>query len=279
MRMLDLLNWFLVTVTDYVLGWTLHMPRFAVLVLVAVGEAVTITYIQKWTTNQDKLKRMKHDKARLKQLIKEAMKRGDKEAVKRYRQTGSSIATTHMRMELLPIVVSLVPIIFLATWAFARLGYLPPQKGSPVIVKAYFPSTEIGKLVHILPQQGLEATSGWIQKIGDDKDKSGKLVGGMAAWDLKCTDAGGRFMLTIRCNGKAVQKELLVDGRKYADPLVFYSGSGPTGVKAVELAMPEYKPLGIVPGIPWLTFPPWLVGDLMMVIPLSLLLKPLLKIY
>ena len=47
------------------------MPRFIVLVLVAFGEALTITLIQKFATNQDRLRRMKSDKARLKELIRE----------------------------------------------------------------------------------------------------------------------------------------------------------------------------------------------------------------
>jgi uncharacterized membrane protein (DUF106 family) len=273
--MLEALNLFLVTTTGHLLDWTLHFPRIVVLIMVGVGEALTITYIQKFTTNQDRLRRMKSDKARLKQLIKQAKKSRDKEAIKRYRSTNSSIATLHMRMELAPIFISLIPIIFLATWAFARLGYQPPRAGDPLLVKAYFPPADIGKLVHMLPQENLDASTGWIQKITEDKNPSGKVANGIALWDLR-SRADGRFLLPIRYEGKTTTKELLVDGKKYAEPIQFYNG---TGVDAVELVMPEYKPLGIVPGIPWLTFPPWLVGDLIIVIPLSLLLRPVLRVH
>jgi hypothetical protein len=273
--MLEAINAFLVNSTGFFLDWTLTFPRLVVLLLITIGQALIITYIQKWASDQDRLRRMKSDKARLKQLLKAAKKSGDKDAVKRHRATLSSIATVHMKSQIAPVLISLIPIVFLATWAFARLGYEPPRPNDPLLVRAYFPSADIGKLVHIQPPAGLEASTGWIQKIVEDKDPEGKVTNGIARWTLSAK-SNGRFLLPIRHDGKTSTKELLVDGKKYAEPLQFFPESN---IEAVELVMPEYKPLGIVPGIPAIIFPPWLVANLLIVIPLSLLLRPILRVY
>ncbi len=41
----------------------------------------------------------------------------------------------------------------------------------------------------------------------------------------------------------------------------------------------EYHPLNIIPGFPRVFLPPWIVGYLIIVLPLSFLLKPMLRVY
>ena len=94
---------FCVTLMDYVLGWSLHLPHVAILALLAVCTAVVLTGVRKFTTNQDLLGRAKADKARLKVLMRAAKQAGDKEAVKRYRATNGEIGAVGMKAELLPL--------------------------------------------------------------------------------------------------------------------------------------------------------------------------------
>ncbi len=272
---------FCVTLMDYVLGWSLHLPHVAILALLAVCTAVVLTGVRKFTTNQDLLGRAKADKARLKVLMRAAKQAGDKEAVKRYRATNGEIGAVGMKAELLPLAASLIPIALLATWAFSRIGYEPPLGGEPVTIKAYFATSEIGNLVHIVPPAGLEAKSGWIQKIGEDKDAGGKVAGGLATWQVRATGGGGSFVLPVRYKGETFEKALLIDGYKYAEPVQAYEKAGgeKAACEAIQIDLPEYKPLGIVPGFSKIGLPPWIIGYLILVIPLSFLLKPVLRIH
>jgi hypothetical protein len=47
----------------------------------------------------------------------------------------------------------------------------------------------------------------------------------------------------------------------------------------VDMADHEYHPLNIIPGFPRVFLPPWIVGYLIIVLPLSFLLKPMLRVY
>lgn len=272
---------FCLKIIDPLLGWSLHVPRFAVLALLAVCTAVVLTGVRKFTTNQGRLGRAKADKARLKELLRAAKQAGDKEAVKRYRATIGEIGAVGMKAELLPLAASLIPIALLATWAFSRIGYEPLRGTEPVTIKAYFAASEIGNLVHIVPPAGLEAKSRWIQKIGEDKDASGKVVGGLATWRVRATAGGGEFVLPVRYKGQTFEKALLIGGYKYAEPVQAYekAGGGKAVCEAIQIEMTEYKPLGFVPGFPRIGLPPWIIGYLILVIPLSFLLKPVLRIY
>lgn len=301
--MLSQINNFIVAFMDLLLNWMLQFPRIWILVFLGFAEALILTLIPKFTTNQDMLKRGKFDKIRLKELLKEAKQKGDKDAIKRYRTTIGSIGTISLKAQGLPLVVSLVPILFIALWAFSRIAYESPRAGDNIIVRAYFPAAQIGNLAHLVPVKGLEAkvpvkraedlvpekpietsaspNGAWIQRIVEDKDTEGKVVDGYAIWVVHCTEGGGRFPLKIRYKGQTVEKALLVGDHLYEQPLSYYSEGA---IQAVEIAMPEYKPLGIIPGIPipgapWLAFPAWLVGYMIIVVPLAFALKPLLRVY
>lgn len=274
--MLDALNNFFLSVANPLLGWMLHLPRDLVLFIVAIGTAMILTVVRLFTTNQELLKRCKDDKGRLKQLMREAKKRRDKEAVLRHRTTLGQIGMLSMKAEGKPLLASLIPIALLAVWCFGNIAYVPPEPGEPVTVKAYFPVGKIGKTVHVVPQNGIAADEGWIRNVAPDLDAEGKATNGVAAWTLRCEKRDEPYALEFRFMGKTYQKQLIVDGLRYAAPLEFYDDEA---VEVAEIAMPEYKLFGIVPGIPWIMFQPWIVGYLVIVLPFSFFLKPLLRIH
>ncbi len=274
--MVETLNNLILAVMDPLLGWALHLPRDLVLVGVAVCTALILTLVRLGTTDQDRLSRCKRDKGRLKELIREAKKSKDKEALARYRTTLREINAVSFKAEGKPLLASIVPIAFLAVWCFARLGYVPPQGGDTVQVNAYFPLSGIGRLAHFVPRDGLTAADGWIRRVDEDRDPAtGRVVNGIASWQLAAEPSEEPYELMLRHSGATVRKELFVDGVHYAPPLEFYPDAP---VEAVELAMREYRPFGVVPGLAILAFPPWLIGYLIVVVPLSFALKPLLGI-
>lgn len=277
--MLDTLNSIILTIGDPLLGWLLGLDRNIALFIVAIGTALILTLVRLFTTNQNLLGRCKKDKARLKQLMREAKKTGDKDAVARYRTTTGQIGMKSMKAEGKPLLASIVPIAILACWCWARIAYLPLVPEEQVDVSVYFLDSEIGKLVHIVPQEGLEAEEGWVQAIERDvvKETGKPLDNGVARWKLRCRKSDEDYLLQIRHNGKTFKKNLIVDGRHYADPFRFYYDD--EEVICSEIHMTEYELFGIVPGISWLALQPWIMGYLLIVLPFSFLLKPVLRIH
>jgi uncharacterized membrane protein (DUF106 family) len=276
---LETLNSIILQVGDPLLSWLLYLPRDAALLIVALGTALILTVVRVFTTNQNLLGRCKKDKARLKQLMREARKSGDKDAVARYRATMAQIGMRTLRAEGKPLLASFVPIAIVACWCWARIAFLPLTSEEPVGVKAYFAVSEIGKLVHIIPQEGIEADNRWIRAIERNVDKDGREVdNGVARWKLSCRQRDGQYVLQIRYNGRIFEKNLIVDGRRYAEPIMFYEDDVVL-CSEIDMADHEYHPLNIIPGVPQLFLPPWIVGYLIIVVPLSFLLKPLLRIH
>lgn len=279
--MFEAINNAVLTVGDPLLGWMLNLPRDLVLIFVALGTALVLTVVRRWTTNQDRLGRAKADKRRLKELTREAKARGDKDAVKRYRTSLQQIGIMSMKAEGKPLLASLLPIAVIAVWAFSNINYQPPTPGEPVTVKAYFPISAIGETAHIVPADGLSDVGGtWVREIKPGYDPKGKeITDGQATWDLEASSRPEPYTLEVRHAGETVTKELIVDGKRYATPLVFYNDKDEEAFTAVELVMPEYKPFGIVPGWAGAGLQPWIVGYLIIVIPLSVVLKPVLRTY
>lgn len=65
---------------------------------------------------------------------------------------------------------------------------------------------------------------------------------------------------------------LAVGSKKYESPLVTFPDES-----AVEVKLQQRKLFGIVPGIEAIGFAPWLIGYLLLVLPLVFLVRPLMK--
>lgn len=274
--MLDAINSFLMSLADPLLGWLLHLPRDLALVIIAVGTALLLTVIRKWSTNQDMLKRCTDDKAVLKKRVAAAKKQNDKETVTRCGLTVGQIGMKTMMAEGKPLLWSLIPIGLIAAWAFGRMGYLPAQSNETVNLKMYFPEVS-EELVHLVPQDGVSAANGWIHHVAEDKASDGSSTGaGVAEWRVRFQTRPQPYILKFRCKGRTLEKEFLADGLRYSTPVSSY---GENSGELFQIELPIYKPLGIVPGLSAVMLEPWMIAYLAIAISLSFALKPLLRIY
>lgn len=302
--MLETINNFCTTVMDFVLGWSLSLlPRDLILVLVALLTSLTLTGVRVFTTNQDMLKRMKADKGRLKQLIREAKARGDREAVKRHKGIFQTIGMKSFKYEGLPLLASIVPIAFLAVWAFARLGYVAPGEGTKTRLVVDFPLYANGDFVSLVPRPGMAVDgNNWVRRVEKKEvkfDARGRLPvvlwgkhpanipentveKAQAVWEVSCRKEANAYPLDFRFRGQTLDHQLIVDGRTYYSPL----GTWVDGTVNLQMDLPEYKFLGFIPSLDFywkgqcvLPLDAWLLGYLLIVIPLALLLKPILRIY
>ena len=277
-----MLNTVILNVMDFLVGWLLHLPTDAALVVVALGTSAILTFIRPFTTDQDLLRRCRADKKRLGELMRGAKRERDGAALARCRATQGLVAMMQMKAELKPLLVAVLPIAVLAVWCFARLGYLPARPGEPVTVNAYFAASAVGKVVHIVPVEGLSAEGGWVRRV-EEKTPGVFMpsfprgrISGIASWTLRAAGRTEPYVLAIRCDGRTIERPLLVDGRRYIPPVELHEGGD---VRAVETVLKSYKPFGFVPGISWLLFDPWLVGYLLLTIPFVFALRKLCRIY
>ena len=102
--MFTAINDLLLKIADPLLGWLLWLPTDVVLVVVGVATGAILTFARPWTTNQDLLRRCSQDKKHLRQLIKEAKKKKDKESVRRYRSSLGMISLKTLKSEGLPLL-------------------------------------------------------------------------------------------------------------------------------------------------------------------------------
>ncbi len=258
---------------DLLLGWMLFLPAEAVVIAIGVLTVVVMMVIRRRMTDQDLLARADADLGRIKQLIRQARREKDRDAIKRYRRTRGEISLKKLRAEGKPLLISIIPIVLLATWAMARLDYRPPAPGEEVTLLAYTPLVEAGEVMHMLPEDGLEATDGWVRPI--EPVAEGGETYGLARWTVRSNgEKPGRWTLTLRLDDRTLEHPLIVGERTYAQPLVFHDQQHVT-----ELEMRRMRMFGVIPGIEAIMMPPWLVGYLLVVFPAYFLFKRLFKVH
>jgi uncharacterized membrane protein (DUF106 family) len=265
--LLDLWNSLCLTICDPLLGWMLWLPTDLLLLLLAILTSVLMTAIRRYTSNQDLLTRLDADKKLLKTLQNEAKAKKDSTALARFKVLATRHAIKALGQEGKPLLWSILPIALLATWAFQRVEFLPPKSGETLEVSLLTAAKHDGQLAHVIPQPGvnpdrsvqvLSATTAWGQQVAK------------ATWTLK--PEPGTYKLTVRSETGTYDLPLAVGSKKYESPLVTFPDES-----AVEVKLQQRKLFGIVPGIEAIGFAPWLIGYLLLVLPLVFLVRPLMK--
>jgi hypothetical protein len=311
--MLEHLNDVLLRLADPVLGPLLGLPRDVALLLVAVGTALVLALVRVFTTRQELLKRCAADKKRLKARIKAVRSRPDEKTahahaaalrdelaragraldpadaerverllvralkrrdLKALRATRNAVGLKTLRQEGLPLLVSLPLIVFVAAWAFARIGYYPPAAGRPVTVAMYLPKSAAGTLVHLEPQPGLAAPDGWVRTVRIETD-AGQTYG-LARWRLVGQASERPYPLRIKRGSERWEHRLLIGQDTCSPPLKAFDARGE---HVLEVGLRPYKPFGVIGAIPGVPLAPWILGYLAIVIPFVPLLKRLLGLY
>ncbi len=273
--MLERINDGIVGLMDHVLGWMLILPADLQILIVAVGTGAILTFARLFTTDQDLLRRVAADKKRLKELLREAKARSDKEAKRRHQQTMAQVAMKSMRGEGKPLLLALLPILLLATWAFRRLEFHPPAEDEVVGFVLYTPLSVVGQPVHlVVPEEVRGDGGGWVRVVEPDPAPDGTVINGIAVWPIRAVE--GEHRLVARTRGDSFEHPYEAGRRTYGPPLIFHDLE--LGW-VTELRMRPVRFLRIVPGIPFLFMPPWMVAYLLLAIPSVLLIRKVFRIH
>jgi uncharacterized membrane protein (DUF106 family) len=275
--MIDLWNNFALALVDLILGWLLLFPATVAIVVVSIGSGAILTLARRFTTDQTKLRIAAEDRKRQKELAKEAKARGDKPAAKRHAAVRNQISVMTLGQEGKPLLVSLLPIALLATWAVERLEFHPPAIDDEVTVISYVPRRFVGQTMHIVPVEGLEPGGTWISAI-----VPGEIMGipcGEARWTFRVSDPEAapiqEFPLQVRIERETLDSALRFGAQTYASARRWF----PRHEIRIDTDLEQVRPFGIIPGIDAILFPPWLVAYILLVIPSVFGTKKLFGIY
>ena len=251
------------------LGWLLWLPRDAALVLLAVLSVLLAVGLRRLVTDQPLLRRAQPGPAATQAADPRSTRiRRDEPARARYRRTAGAVAVLRARQETRTLLVSLLPLAMLMTWASQRIHYLPPAPQEPVEFVAWLPSSAVGSVLHLVPSSGLHSQGGWVREVTPSQlDGSPR---GTATWVLQAAASDNDYPLTLRFRERSFEHPVLIGQSRYAPTRRVHGGDVET-----ELRLREYRPFGIDAGA-WL--PPWLLGYVVLALIAYPLLKRLLRV-
>ncbi len=270
---------FCLSAGDVLFGWLLMLQRDVGIIALALLSVLALRGVRVFTTNQDQLRRADDDKATLKQLVRAAKAKGDRETVARHKRVLGMLGILKLKAEGLPLLASLPIIGLLATWALYRMEFVPPRDGETVEIELNAPVSVAGQPVLLVPQDGVRAEGGWLQRM--EAQAQGNDAVAVGIWHVTATSRETPYELEFRLPARdapqgfrTVTRPLIVGQRHYAEAIGEHDGGVRTQVK-----MTQVKLFDALPGLHDAFFPPWLTAYFLIVIVLMFALKPVLRIY
>ncbi len=255
----------ILSIGDFLLGWLMWLPRDVPLFVLAVLTAVILVVVRRWATNQDQLRRAKADRRTLKRLRRDAKAKADRAAMASLKALQARIGMMRLKAEVKPLLWAIVPIALLATWCYERLPYLPPKPGSTFTIELLHPVSAHGDLAHVVLPSFLEPVDRLLQPILAEDLPSQRY--GIATWQLtrQLSPAPHDGPSIIQCVSPMGRFDHPFEPSPTRLPLIARNHDD-AGTIITRLVLEERRLLGVVPGIPALALPAWLVGYLIIVI-------------
>jgi hypothetical protein len=266
-----------VKIFDVLLGWTLGF-RSEVTILLVAAFAVAIALLIRWfVTDQASLRRIADDLRKLRQLIRRARSRLDRDAIARHRRVRAAVLGLKLRKELPAAVVSLIPLAALLTWGHRRLDLVPPR-AEAFTIRALLPISAEGRLIHLVPEKGLTCPDGWVRKLTllyaySMSDPHLEPSHTVAQWSMSAGPETREIDVRIRFGDRTMTHPVLLRSAHYELPRVNHAGIGMT-----EVLQPLNRPFGIGIGTARLGLYPWLFPFVGLAVVMYLAARRILKI-
>ncbi|MFO0820196.1 MAG: hypothetical protein U1A77_19770 [Pirellulales bacterium] len=243
---------------DFALGWSLELPRDVTLVLLVLATISLTVIARRFFTDQDRLRRCRHDLKRLSELIRQAKQSGDQQERHRLVQTDLQVRWIQFMADLRVLLVVIVPIGGLVIWASERIAYLPLVVGEPIEFRLSTPSASLERRAHLVPADELSTNSGWVAWVVSDPDDADR---GRAVWQFQVDQIPREQPLILEvCHaGERAWHPLRVGDGRY-EPLNQRHDS--KAILETLVVLEEYRFLGLIPGWPQIGLAPWMVSYL-----------------
>jgi uncharacterized membrane protein (DUF106 family) len=243
---------------DFVLGWSRELPRDVTLVLLVLATISLTLVARRFFTDQDRLRRCRHDLKRLPELIRQAKQSGDQQERHRLVQTVLQVRWIQFRADLRVLLVVAVPIGGLVIWASERIAYLPLAVGETIELRLSTPSASLERRAHLVPTDDLTTNSGWIAWVVSDPDDADR---GRAVWQFQVDQMPRKqpLMLEVSHAGERALHPIRVGDGGYEPLSRRHDGKA---ILETSVVLEEYRFLGLVPGWPQIGLAPWMVSYL-----------------
>lgn len=241
-----------------VFGWLLNIPSILAIIFLATLLALISTLLQKFLTNQAKMKRLRDDTKKYQEQMKRL--RDDPEKMMKVQQKVLPIQMELMKESFKPLLVTLVPFLLVFFWLSSHFAFFPVEPNTPFIVSATF-------------EKGIggTATLGGSSAILIETPEQ-TVKDGMVKWVVKAP--AGEYDLNLTFAGATFYRRVLVTSdREYLQPQMPLSGT----VKSFDVENRKLTPLGDNFSLfGW--HPGWIFYYIILSIPLSLLFKKLFDV-
>lgn len=243
-----------------VFGWLLDIPPIVAIIFLSVLLGLISTLLQKYMTNQAKMKRLKDDTKKMQVQMKEHQKKGDQDKLMAVQKKMMPLQMQLMKESFRPLIVTMIPFLLIFFWLGSHFAFFPILPDEPFTVTVEFEKGVSGEATLVVPEQ--------LTLEEDVKE----IVEGAAVWTL--SGPAGTYPLTLSYAGAEFSREVLItEERKYIRPISSMKGT----VKEFNVDNQKLLPLGDGFNLfGW--FPGWIFYYIIFSIPVSLGLKKLLKV-
>lgn len=189
---------------DFVFGPVLELPTFWAVLVMSLIISLIITFIYKYTTNQNLMKELKDEIKELQKWARE-LKDNPSEMMK----VNKKMMETNMKYmthSLKPTLITFIPIILIFGWMGSNFAYEPIKPKQEFAVNAFFAEGESGKIKIYAPEE--------IEVQGDAEKE---IKDGRSSWLLR--GEKGEYLLEFGINGEKQSANVLIDDAKYSEPV------------------------------------------------------------
>ena len=200
---------FLNPIFDFLFGWLLALPPFWSIAILSLIMSLLVTFITKWTTDQNLMKHLKDESKELQKQIKALKDNPEKMMEVQKKHMESSMK--YMRQSFRPMLFTFLPIILIFGWINAHLAYEPIQAGQEFTVKVQL-DKNVMAVINATAPEGIVLTGPASKESSD----------GIALFTFKATEPGNYAApgLTFTANGKSYVKDIIIGPeRTYAEPV------------------------------------------------------------
>ncbi len=251
---------FLDPVLNPVLQPLLNTSPVLVIILFSLLVSLLITFVYKWMTNQDEMKRLKEQQKEYQKRMKEL--RANPDEMMKVQKEAMKANMDYMKQTLKPTLVTMLPIIVIFTWMAGHLSYEPIYPGETYSFTATF-KEGVSEKAELQVEEGTELLSEATQEI----------KGSIATWSLK--SSAGEHTLTVKAGLTEQQKKVLITtDLKYEEQVSLFKHSD---IEKITINYNKLRPLGDISLFGW--YPGWLGIYFISSIVFSLGLRKVLKVY